>query len=94
MLISIIQTHGDIFEGFELFEIQLHRFDGITQHDADSRTLFLTACRYGHFRISNLPNPNPGNVGPESGSFIGLLSPEMFFAIIHCCVIVDAYCSS
>ena len=26
--------------------------------------------RDGHFRISNLPNPNPGNIVPESDSFI------------------------
>ena len=36
----------------------------------------LVPTRDGHFRISNLPNPNPGNIGPESGSFIGFVEFE------------------
>ena len=40
------------------------------------------SIRDGHFRISNLPNPNPGNFGSESGNFIGLLSSKVFLAMI------------
>ena len=46
------------------------------------------------FRITSLWNPNPGNLGPESGSFIGVLGPKIFLAIIRYCVIIDAYCST
>ena len=52
------------------------------------RILAEVSTRDGHFRISN-----PRNIGSESGSFIGLLSPKIFLAIIHCCVIVVAYFS-
>ena len=51
--------------------------------------------RDGHYRISNLPNPNVGNIGLESGSFIRPLSPKIFLAIIHWalrdrrCVLLD-----
>ena len=52
----------------------------------------LPVFRDGHFRISNLQNPNPDNIGPESGSFIGLLSPKIFLAIIGYYVNIDEYC--
>ena len=50
-----------------------------------------TAPSDERFRISNLPNP--GNFGPESGSFIGLLSSKIYLATIRHCVMADAYFS-
>ena len=47
---------------------------------------FWAEIRGGHFRISNMPNPNPGNFGPQSGTSTGLLSPKIFLAINRCCV--------
>ena len=55
------------------------------------RVYGITA-RNGNFRISNLLNPS--NFGPESGSFIGFLSPKIFLAVIRHCVTMDACCST
>ena len=52
----------------------------------------LGESRDGHNRISNLPNTIPGNFGPESSSFIELLSPKLLFTIIPNWMISVANC--
>ena len=51
-------------------------------------------CTDGYFGISNLSNPNPSHFGPESGSFIGVLSRNIFLAIIRYYFTITAYCSA
>ena len=94
MLLEIIENSGKPTYGMQASRSLALLEAGIDHWWTGQRYRTRRSQLDRHFRISKLPNPNASNFGPESGSFMRLLSPKIFFTIIRNNLITDVYCST